>query len=117
MPQAVKCELLFYADDTYLVFRFNDINEMKIEINKTFNLMCDSFVDNKLSIHFEEDKTKSILFNSIKKASPFNIQYKEIRIKQYSKVTYLDCILHETLSGESMAIQVIHKVYSKLRFL
>ena len=52
MPQAVKCELLFYADDTYLVFQFNDIKEIKIQINKNFSLTCDSFVDNKLSIHF-----------------------------------------------------------------
>ena len=52
MPQAVKCELLFYEDDTDLVFQFNDIKEMKIQINKNFSLICDSFVDNKLSIHF-----------------------------------------------------------------
>ena len=77
-------------------------------------------MDNKLSIHFGEDKTKSILFSSkrkIKKASPLNIQYKDIKIKQYSKVTYLGCILDETLSGESMAIHVINKVNSRLRFL
>ena len=50
--------------------------------------MCDWFVDNKLSIHFGEGKTKSILFSSkrvIKKASSLNIQYKDIKIKQYSK--------------------------------
>ena len=52
MPQAVKCELLFYADDTYLVFQLHDTKEMKIQINKNFSLICDSFVDNKLSIHF-----------------------------------------------------------------
>ena len=52
----------------------------------------------------EEDKTKSILFNSkrkIKKASPLNIQYEDIKIKQYTKVTNLDCILDETLPGVS----------------
>ena len=52
MPQAVKCELLFYEDDAFLVFQFNDFKEMKIQINKSFSLICDSFVDNKLSIHF-----------------------------------------------------------------
>ena len=75
-------------------------------------------MDNKLSIHFGEDK-KSILFSSkrkVKKASPLNIQYKD-KIKQYSKVTYLGCILDETLSGESMATHVINKVNSRLRFL
>ena len=26
MPQAVKCELILYADDTCLIFQHNDIN-------------------------------------------------------------------------------------------
>ena len=120
MPQAVKCELLLYADDTCLIFRHNDIKEIEIQLNKNFSLICDWFVDNKLSIHFGEDKTKSILFSSkrkIKKASPLNIKYKYIKIKQYTKVTHLGCILDETLSGESMATNVINKVNSRLRFL
>ena len=120
MPQSVNCELLLYADDTCLIFQHNDIKEIENQLNKYFSLICDWFVDNKLSIHFGEDKTKSILFSSkrkIKKASPLNIQYKDIKIKQYSKVTYLGCILDETLSGESMAIHVINKVITRLRFL
>ena len=120
MPQSVNCELLLYADDTCLIFQHNDIKEIEIQLNKNFSLICNWFVDNKLSIHFGEDKTKSILFSSkrkIKKAIPLNIQYKDIKIKQYSKVTYLGCILDETLSGESMAIHVINKVNSRLRFL
>ena len=71
--------------------------------------MCHWYVDNKLSIYFGEDKTKSILFRSkrkIKKASPLNIHYKDLKIKQYTKVTYLRCILDKTLSGESIATHV-----------
>ena len=82
-------------------------------------------MDNKLSIHFGEDKTKSILLsskNKIKKVSPLNIQtlnfqYKGKKVKQYSKVTYLGCTFDETLSGESMATHIINKVNSRLRFL
>ena len=33
------------------------------KLNNDFNTLCDWFVDNKLSIHFGEDKTKSILFS------------------------------------------------------
>ena len=86
-----------------LIFQHNDIKEIEIQLNKIyFSLICDCFAANKLSIHFGEDKTKSILFSSkrkIKKASPLNIQYKDIKIKQYSEVTYLGCIHDETLSG------------------
>ena len=63
ISQAVKCNLSLYADDTCLFCQHKDINEMKIKIkvnvNKDFESICDSFVNNKLSIHFGEDKPKS----------------------------------------------------------
>ena len=93
---------------------------MEIVLSKNFSTLCDWFVDNKLSIHFGEDKTKSILFgskNRLKNSKPLNIQYKDINIKQYSQVTYLRCIFDETLSGDSMALHVINKVNSWLKFL
>ena len=62
MPQAVNCDLLLYADDSCLVFGDNNINEIEKQLNENFNSLCDWFVDNKLSIHFGEDKTKSMLF-------------------------------------------------------
>ena len=58
--------------------------------------MCDWFVNNKLSIHFGEDKTKSIPFftkNKMKKIGTLEIKYGSINIKQCSKVTYLGCEL------------------------
>ena len=56
MPQAVDCELLLYADDTCLIFQHNDITETETVLNKNFSMVCDWFVDNKLNIHFGEDK-------------------------------------------------------------
>ena len=63
-------------------------------------------MENKLGIHLIQDITKSILFNSkceIKKANKLNIQYKDIKIKQYSKIIFLGSILDKTLFGELMA--------------
>ena len=40
--------------------------------------------------------TKSVLFgtkSNIKQAEPLNIAYENMKIKQYSKMVYLDCIL------------------------
>ena len=111
---------MLYADGTCLIFQHKDIIEIESALNKNFSMLSDWFVDNKLSVHFGEDKTKSILFRSkhkIKMPKPLNIQYNDIKIKQYSKVTYLGCIFDETLSGESMAIHVINKINSRLRFL
>ena len=58
-------------------------------------------MDDRLNIHFGEDKTKSLIFTSkrnIKKVPTLNISYKNKQIKQHLKVTYLGCILDETIS-------------------
>ena len=46
-----------------------------------------------------------------------NYKYKDINIKQHSEVTYFGCMLDKTMSGEPMALKVINKVNSKLKFL
>ena len=61
MPQAVDCDLFLYADDTCLLFQHNDLER---KLTKNFSNICDWFVDNKLSIQFGEDKTKSFLFST-----------------------------------------------------
>ena len=120
MPQALSCDLMLYADDSCLIYQHKDVNEIEKILNKNFSDLCDWFLDNKLSIHFGDDKTKCILFaskNKVKKAAPLNINYKGVVIKQHSKVNYLGCILDETLSGESMGLHVLKKLNSKLKFL
>ena len=85
-----------------------------------FSNICDWFVDNKSSIHFGEDKTKSIFFASTfknKNIKNLNIKYGDIQIKQHSKVKYLGCLIDETMSGEAMALYIIHKINNKLKFL
>ena len=120
MPQAVKSNLVLYADESCLIFQGKDI-EIEKQLNGDFTNICEWFVDNnRLSIHFSEVKTKSILFASkrkIKKVPKLKINYKNIQIKQHSKVTYLGCILDETMSRESMALKVINKINSRLKLL
>ena len=43
--------------------------------------------------------------------------YNGTEIKQYENVKYLGWILDQSLSGESMALKVIDKVTSRLKFL
>ena len=79
----------------------------KKQLTKDFSNICDWFVDNKLSIHFGEDKTKSILFSSkcnLKLAEELDITYKEIKIKPHKHVKYLGCVLAETMLSETMAL-------------
>ena len=85
LPQAVDCDLFLYADDTCLLFQHKDIERIKEELTKNFSNICDWFVDNKLSIHFGEDRTKSFLFstkNRKRKIGILDIQYGDFKIKQ-----------------------------------
>ena len=86
MPQSVSCDLLLYADDSCLVFTGKDIDKIETQLNNDFNSICDWFVDNKLSIHFGEDKTKSIIFGSTRKLKSLrelDIRHEDIKIKQH----------------------------------
>ena len=48
MPQAVECELLLYADDTYLIFQHENIPEIELVLKKNLRLLCDWFLNNKI---------------------------------------------------------------------
>ena len=91
MSQAVKCDLFLYAHNICLVCQHKDINNIENQLNQDFCNIYDWFVD-KLSIHFGEDKTKSILFAS--KFKRKNIKkphkrYGDREIEQHSKFKYL----------------------------
>ena len=96
LPQAVLSDLLLYVDDTCIVFQHENVTEIEKQLLKTLSSLCDWFVDNKLSVHFGQDKTKSILFGTkhkLRNAKALNIVYNGTEIKQYEKVNYLGCIL------------------------
>ena len=96
------------------------ITEIEKQPLRDFSSLCDWFVDNKLSVHFGQEKTKSILFGTkhkLRNAKTLNIVCNGTAIKQYEKVKYRGCILDQSLSGESMALNVIDKVNSRLKFL
>ena len=81
MPQAVSCKLPLYSDDTYLICMGKDIKTIEDILNNDFNSICVWFIDNKLSIHFGEEKTKSILFGAtkrLKNSRNLDIRYKDI---------------------------------------
>ena len=120
MKQALDCDLLLYADDSCLIFQHKNVKEVENVLNRNFSNLCEWFVDNKLSLHYGDDKTKSILFSSkmkAKNADPLNINYRGTSIKQHTSVKYLGCLLNQTLSGETMATYVLNKINSKLKFL
>ena len=39
-----------------------------------------------------------------------------MQIKQHSKVKYLGCLMDKAMSGEAMALNVIHEINNKLNY-
>ena len=120
LSEAVVSNLLLYANDNCKVFQHKSELEIEKQLIRDFWSLCDWFADNKLSIHFGQDITKSTLFGTKHKlwnAKPLNIVYNGIEIKQHEKVKYLGCILDKIPSGESMALNVIDKITSRLKLL
>ena len=107
LPQSVKhCDIRLYADDTCISFKHKNIANINEKLNEDFNSLCDWFLDNKLSIHFGEDKTKTILFspkNLSKNAAPLTVKRNDVILKQHNFVEYLGCLLDNTLSEKDMA--------------
>ena len=99
-------------------FIFNIKIYKKIEtiLNKEFSSLSEWFIDNKLSIHFGEDKTKSVLFRG-KTPAKLNISFQDHFIKQYNCVEYLGCFLRYNLNGETMTRKVLNNISGKLKFL
>ena len=64
LSQAVVSDSLLYTYDTCIVFQHKSEIEIEKQLIRDFSSLCDWFVDNKLSIHFGQDKTKSILFGT-----------------------------------------------------
>ena len=60
LPQAVVSNLLLYADDTCTVFQHKSKTEIEKQLIRDFPSVCDWFADNKLSIHFGQDKINII---------------------------------------------------------
>ena len=97
MPGAVNCELLLYADDTCIIFQGKDVADIQKKLTENFSTLCDLFVDNKLSIHLGEDKTKCILFSGNLRPQNYqlHIAHGETTLIQNKYVTYLGCKLDQ----------------------
>ena len=91
-PSISKIKFALLCWDSCYIYQHKDIVKIEKILKEGFENICDWFVDNKLSNHFGDNKTKSILFASKQRAKnirKLNIRHKEICIKQQAYVTNL----------------------------
>ena len=98
-----------YADDTCIFYQHEDVKKIENVLNKEFSSLCQWFIGNKLSIHFGEDKTKSVLFSKKRGLREINISFAGHFIKQHKTEEYIGSQLDSNLSGEAMASKVLKK--------
>ena len=91
-----------YADETCIFYQHEDVKKIGNVLNKEFSPLCQWFIDNKLPIHFGENKTRSILFSKMKGLNEINISFAGHSIKQLETVEYLSCHLDSKLSGKGL---------------
>ena len=93
------------------MYEHGDIKLIEQKLSKKFLNACFWLVNKKLSIHFGEDKTKSIVWHKkeTRKDSNLEFRYDTKHIKQYHTATYLGYRLDENLSGEPIDFQAIKK--------
>ena len=110
LPQSLSdAGSYLYADDTCIFYQHENVKKNENVLNKEFSSLLQWFIDNKLSIHFGEDKTKSILFSKTRGLREINVSFVGHSIKQYETTEYLGCQLDSKLSGEEMVSNVIKK--------
>ena len=119
LPQTVVSNSLLYADDTCIVFQHKNGNwNWKATNQKFFKrvwLVCWQQI--KYTLWTRQSKILFGTKHKLQNAKSLNIVFDGIEIKQHAKAKYLGCILDESLSGESMALDVIDKINPRLKFL
>ena len=91
-----------------------DVWKIKKVLNQECSSLCEWFIDNKLSIHFGDDETKTVTKKSLWK---LNIAYGDYSLTQYNTVEYLWCYFDSNPNGKSMAYKVLKKINTKPNFL
>ena len=118
MPISVDCPLILYADDSALLASGKDPKIIADKLSQELERCRQWMIDNKLSLHL--GKTEVILFGTKRKlnsAANFSVICNGNTINTSSSVKYLGVTLDNTLSGDSIALNVIKKTSGRLKFL
>ena len=102
--------LKLYADNTCIFYQDKDVERIQKVLNKEYLSLCGWFIDNKLSIHIGNDKTKTIS-SSWKKIPPkLSISCGDYSLQQCNTVEYIQCYIDSNLTGEPMARRVLKRL-------
>ena len=112
LPKNIKIATpLLFADDTNLLFKNKNLENLEMSINQELKIINDWFRANKLSLN--ANKTKYILFHTKQKAksiTPINLILSETSIERVQTTKFLGIALNENLSWEPHINTVASKI-------
>ena len=111
-PSSIICKWSSSEAGSYLCtcifYQHEDVHKIENVLNKEFSSLCKWFIGNKLSLHFGEDKTKSIPFSKTRCLGEINISFADLSIKQHGRVEYLGYQLDSKSPKENKCQTKIH---------
>ena len=101
LPQAVdtKCKTVMYADDTSLLCKAKNINDLKVQLESCMDSVADWFKANKLTLNV--DKTKFMIFGSnvmLERFQDMQLMYGNNIIERVDEFKYLGVKFDSNLS-------------------
>ena len=111
LPSSVNCKTVMYADDTTLLFRSSDPQNLQSHLKNNFKNIGKWFLDNKLTLNI--NKTKLMLFGTNKcldKFSNISITYNNDLIERVDNFKYLGVIFDSQMTWLSHINHVTSKV-------
>ena len=115
---SVTCKMLLYADDSVLLVRGKDPDEISSLLGTNLQSCNNWLIDNRLSMHL--GKTECILFgpkSKLKKVENFSVESHDSKIQSVESVKYLGLDLDQSLSGTTIVNNIVKKTSSRLKFL
>ena len=106
---------LIYAGDKSLVCQHKDISKIENQLNEDFCSIYDWFVDNKLSMHFSENKTKLILFASKfkrKNIKKLHIKYGDYKLNNILKSSTGDAYWMKQYVNNARVLHVVNNSFA-----
>ena len=111
LPSSVNCKTVMYADDTTLLFRSSDPQNLQSDLKNNFKNIGKWFLDNKLTLNI--NNTKLMLFGTNKcmdKFSNISITYNNDLIERVDNFKYLGVIFDSQMTWLSHINHVTSKV-------
>ena len=90
--------------------QYKDVEKIEKVLNKDFSSLCEWFIDNKLSIRFGDDKTKTFFFSRTKSPPKLNISYGNYSLKQHNTVEYLGCYLDSISTASQWLVELLKRL-------